>query len=73
MLTKDGVSPLSSASVLITSVLFVLVYGVFGVIDGVLMVRYGRKPLSEDDDGEPAAPRPDAAVPAPDKVPVLTY
>ena len=43
MLTKDGVSTLSSTWVVTTLVVFVLVYGVFGVVDGVLMVRYGRR------------------------------
>ena len=73
MLTKDGVSTLSSSWVLTTLVLFVLVYGIFGVIDGVLMVRYGRKSLFEGEDGEAAAASPDGTVPAPDDTPVLTY
>jgi cytochrome bd-type quinol oxidase subunit 1 len=73
MLTKDGVSTLSSSWVSTTLVLFVLVYDVFGVIDGVLLVCYGRKPLSESEEGEPAAAGPDGAVPAPDDIPVLTY
>ena len=73
MLTKDGVSTLSSSWVLTTLVLFVLVYGIFGVIDGVLMVRYGRKSLSEGEEGEAAAAGPDGTVPAPDDTPVLTY
>ncbi len=72
MLTKDGVSTLSSTWVIITLTLFVLVYGVFGIVDGVLMVRYGRKPLSEGEEGEAAA-GPDGTVPAPDDMPVLTY
>jgi cytochrome bd ubiquinol oxidase subunit I len=72
MLTKDGVSTLSSSWVVTTLVLFVLVYGVFGVIDGVLMVRYGRKSLSEGAEGEAAA-NADGAAPAPDDTPVLTY
>ncbi len=73
MLTKDGVSTLSSSWVLTTLVLFVLVYGIFGVIDGVLMIRYGRKSLSEGEEGEAAAAGPDGTVPAPDDTPVLTY
>ncbi len=79
MLTKDGVSTLSSTWVVITLVVFVLVYGVFGVVDGVLMVRYGRRDLSAGE-GEPvpAGPVPEGAVPegavpAPDDTPVLTY
>ena len=53
--------------------MFVLVYGIFGVVDGVLMVRYGRRQLSEGEEGEPAAAGPDGVVPAPDETPVLTY
>jgi cytochrome bd ubiquinol oxidase subunit I len=71
MLTKDGVSTISSAWVIITLVIFVLVYGVFGVIDGVLMVRYARRQLSEGEEGEPAVAGPDGTVPADE--PVLTY
>ena len=52
-----GVPTLSSTWVLITLVLFVVVYGVFGVVDGVLMVRYGRRELSESEDGEAARGR----------------
>ena len=73
MLTKDGVSTLTSTWVVITLVLFVLVYGVFGVIDAVLMVRYARRQLSESDEGGPAAAGPDGTVPRPDETPVLTY
>jgi cytochrome bd ubiquinol oxidase subunit I len=73
MLTKDGVSTLSSTWVIITLVLFVLTYGVFGVIDGVLMVRYGRRALSESEEGEPAGAAPGGGVPAPEQVTVLTY
>ncbi len=75
MLTKAGVSTLASSWVVTTLVVFVLVYGVFGVIDGVLMVRYGRRDLSEGEDGEAvaAAPGAGATVPAPDDAPVLTY
>jgi cytochrome bd ubiquinol oxidase subunit I len=73
MLTKDGVSTLSSTWVIITLVIFVLTYGVFGVIDGVLMVRYGRRDLSESEEGEPARAGPDGTLPAQDETPVLTY
>jgi cytochrome bd ubiquinol oxidase subunit I len=73
MLTKDGVSTLSSTWVIITLVIFVLTYGVFGVIDGVLMVRYGRRDLSESEEGEPAPAGPDGTLPAQDETPVLTY
>ena len=73
MLTKDGVSTLSSSWVVTTLVLFVLVYGIFGVIDGVLMVRYGRKSLSDGEEGDAPAAGADGTVPAPDDTPVLTY
>jgi cytochrome bd-type quinol oxidase subunit 1 len=73
MLTKDGVSTLSSTWVIITLVIFVLTYGIFGVVDGVLMVRYARRDLSESEEGEPAHAGPDGAVSAPDEAPVLTY
>jgi cytochrome bd ubiquinol oxidase subunit I len=73
MLTKDGVSTLSSTWVIITLVIFVLTYGIFGVVDAVLMVRYSRRELSEAEEGEAAHAGPDGAVPAPDETPVLTY
>ena len=73
MLTKNGVSTLSSGWVITTLTVFVLVYGIFGVVDGVLMVRYGRRQLSEAEEGEPAAAGPDGTVPTPDEIPVLTY
>jgi cytochrome bd ubiquinol oxidase subunit I len=73
MLTKNGVSTLSTTWVIITLTLFVLVYGVFGVIDAVLMVRYGRRELSEATEGEGAEAGPDGIVPTPDETPVLTY
>jgi cytochrome bd-type quinol oxidase subunit 1 len=73
MLTKDGVSTLSSTWVIITLVIFVLTYGIFGVVDGVLMVRYARRDLSESEEGEPAHAGPDGALSTPDEAPVLTY
>jgi cytochrome bd ubiquinol oxidase subunit I len=73
MLTKDGVSTLSSTWVIITLAVFVLTYGVFGVIDAFLMVRYGRKDLSESEEGETAEAGPDGTVLARDEAPVLTY
>ena len=51
--TSAGVSPTVSATwIWITLILFILVYGIFAVVDGFLMVRYGRKALSEGEDGE---------------------
>jgi cytochrome d ubiquinol oxidase subunit I len=53
MLTKNGVSPGVSATwVWITLILFILVYGIFAVLDGFLMVRYGRKSLAETEGAE---------------------
>ncbi len=56
--TSAGVSPTVSATwIWITLVLFLLVYGIFAVLDGVLMVRYGRKQLAEgEEEDEGAAP-----------------
>ena len=45
-LTKDGVSPsISAATVAISLAVFVLLYGILAVVDGVLMVRFSRKRL----------------------------
>ena len=55
MLTKNGVSPSVSTSwVWITLTLFILIYGVFAVVDGFLMVRYSRKPLADVEEEQPA-------------------
>ena len=73
MLTKNGVSPGVSATwVWITLILFIAIYGVFAVVDGILMIRYGRKSLAEGDGEEAGPPGPDG-VPAPDDALVLTY
>jgi cytochrome bd-type quinol oxidase subunit 1 len=73
MLTKDGVSTLSSTWVIITLVIFVLTYGIFGVVDAVLMVRYSRRDLSESEEGEAASAGAEGAISSPDETPVLTY
>ena len=71
MKTSAGVSAsVSSTWIWITLILFVLVYGLFAVIDGFLMFRYGRRALAEQ---EPAEVGHDGAAPAPDETPVLTY
>jgi cytochrome d ubiquinol oxidase subunit I len=45
-LTKDGVSPSISASmVAISLAVFVLLYGALAIVDGVLMIRFSRKEL----------------------------
>ena len=55
MLTKNGVSPsVSTTWVWITLTLFILIYGIFAVVDGFLMVRYSRKPLADVEEEQPA-------------------
>jgi cytochrome bd ubiquinol oxidase subunit I len=73
MLTKDGVSTLSSTWVIITLAIFVITYGIFGVVDAVLMVRYGRRDLSESEEGEAAPTGAEGTALSPDETPVLTY
>jgi cytochrome bd ubiquinol oxidase subunit I len=54
LLTQDGVSPtVGSATVLISLVAFTLLYGVLGIVELVLFLRYAKAgPLPEhDDDG----------------------
>jgi len=58
MQTKQGVSPsVSTTTVAISLSVFVLLYGAMAVVEGVLMVRYSRKPLAPvaapDSQGEP--------------------
>ena len=70
MKTSAGVSPTVSATwIWITLILFILVYGIFAVIDGVLMIRYGRRELNASEEGE----GPEEGSDSPDQVPVLTY
>ncbi len=65
--TSQGVSPGVSATwIWITLLLFILVYGVFAIIDGTLMVRFGRKQLAEEEAAEESSG-------AEDEIPVLTY
>jgi cytochrome bd ubiquinol oxidase subunit I len=46
MLTKNGVSPtVSSTSIVISLVIFVLLYGTLGTVDLVLMLKYSRQQL----------------------------
>jgi cytochrome d ubiquinol oxidase subunit I len=58
MLTKDGISPTVGASwVWISLIGFVLLYGVLGTVDLLLMLRYSRKelppPRTDADKGRP--------------------
>jgi len=65
MLTKNGVSPsVSTTNVVISLVIFVLVYVALALLDLFLMLRYARRdlePLPGPADGADAA---DVAVPA---------
>jgi cytochrome d ubiquinol oxidase subunit I len=46
MLTKNGVSPtVSTTSIVISLVIFVLLYGTLGTVDLLLMLKYSRQPL----------------------------
>jgi hypothetical protein len=49
-----------------------VVYGVFAVIDAILMLRYGRRSLAEEEEAVPGLSG-EGGSSAPDDVPVLTY
>jgi cytochrome bd ubiquinol oxidase subunit I len=70
MKTSAGVSPsVSSTWIWITLILFIVMYGLLAAVNGVLMVRYGRRALSEEaNEGAPAGAEREAT-----GVPVLTY
>jgi cytochrome d ubiquinol oxidase subunit I len=74
MKTSAGVSPsVSSTWIWITLILFIVVYALLAIADGVLMVRYGRKNLAE---GAEEAAEPGEGAPGEEAetgVPVLTY
>jgi cytochrome d ubiquinol oxidase subunit I len=71
--TSAGVSPgVSVTWIWISLILFIVIYAVFAVVDGMLMIRYGRRQLSEAEEGEPPEPRPDGAAEQ-DEYPALTY
>jgi cytochrome bd-type quinol oxidase subunit 1 len=62
MLTRNGVSPsVGATSIVISLVIFVLLYLALAVVDLVLMLRYARRDL----DPVPAAPADGAEVPVP--------
>ena len=64
MLTKNGISPtVSTAELWISVIVFVLLYGILGTIDLLLMLRYARKELP---------PLPDPAAEA-EPVPAMEY
>ena len=63
-LTRNGVSPTVSATVLAFSLaVFVLLYGAMALVDAVLMIRFARRPLG------PTPPLDEHDVP----VPAMTY
>jgi cytochrome bd ubiquinol oxidase subunit I len=60
MLTKNGISPsVSATSIVISLVIFVLLYGVLATVDFMLMLKYSRQPLP------PARAEADADAPVP--------
>ena len=64
MLTKNGVSPsVSSTSIVISLVIFVVLYGVLATVDLMLMLKYSRQQL----------PPPRAEVDADVPVPAVQY
>jgi cytochrome d ubiquinol oxidase subunit I len=71
--TSAGVSPtVSTTWIWISLIAFLVVYVIFAVVDGVLMLRYGRKALHDDEAAEAeGGDEPERA--AEDNVPVLTY
>ena len=69
MKTSAGVSASVSVTwIWITLILFILTYAIFAVVDGVLMVRYSRRALTDGE--EEASPEGESAE---DDVPALTY
>jgi cytochrome bd ubiquinol oxidase subunit I len=61
MLTKNGLSPtVSTTELWISVIVFVLLYGILGTLDLVLMLRYARKELPPS----PAPAEPDKPIPA---------
>ena len=48
MLTKNGISPVGQHHLIVISlVVFVLLYGALGIVDLLLMLRYARKQLPD--------------------------
>jgi cytochrome d ubiquinol oxidase subunit I len=63
-LTKDGISSsITTSMVAVSLAVFVLLYGILAVVDGVLMVRFSRKGL------DPAPPTDDRG----EQVPAMSY
>ena len=55
MQTADGVSPSTSVGEIVTSlVVYVLLYGALAVVEAVLMLRYARRDLPDDEPEPPA-------------------
>jgi cytochrome bd ubiquinol oxidase subunit I len=75
MKTEDGVSAsVSSTEIWISLIFFIGLYGLLAAVDGMLMLRFGRKALGTGDEDEHAVPD-DGGTPDSDEepVPALTY
>jgi cytochrome d ubiquinol oxidase subunit I len=70
LLTKNGLSPsVSTAELIISLTVFVLLYAALGSVDLLLMLRYARKELAPAPAGGPDSDKPDS-----DKtVPAMLY
>ena len=75
MKTEDGVSAsVSSTEIWISLIFFIGLYGLLAAVDGMLMLRFGRKELGTGDEDEHSLPD-DEGSPESDEepVPALTY
>ncbi len=75
MKTEDGVSAsVSSTEIWISLIFFIGLYGLLAAVDGMLMLRFGRKELGTGDEDEHSLPD-DEGSPDSDEepVPALTY
>jgi len=76
MLTKNGVSPnITTTDIAISLTVFVLIYAILGVAEGVLMVRYARRDLepeqsTPDEGGGPVEGAPETGD---ERIPELVY
>ena len=56
MTTTDGVSPsVSSTAIWISLSIFILLYGILAIVEGVLMFRYARRDLSDEEAPAPTS------------------
>ncbi len=75
MKVEDGVSEsVSSTEIWISLIFFIGLYGLLAAVDGMLMLRFGRTALGEEDEADHAPPG-DGGSPDSDEepVPALTY